>query len=161
MFCKAATENDRKTVCAFLNKLKGRAEQSGGNTRDPVTWKQWADSLLVSTSNMAELRVAKEEEYEDLEKEIAGIKSEIDGLNAGRDQTKANLAYQRGLVDRLEKELLMATRKNAELDRATKEVRVVTDKNGVGDFPVILRPNRTTVLRGCVSNKSAAIHIQV
>lgn len=128
---RAATEQDRKTVCQFLNKLKSRSEARGGNTRDPVFWKQWANSLLVSTSNMAELRVQKEEELKDINSDIKSMTSQIDGLHAGRDATRGQLEYQRGLVDRLEKELLAATRRNAELDRNAKEVRASVEQRRV------------------------------
>lgn len=119
----AYTEEERAHACAFLSKIKRRAEQQGGSKRDPVLWKQWANSLLVSSSNLAETREQKAEEARALELECKELQRQIDGLSAGRGDTKAQLLYNRGLVERLEREAVTAHRKNADLDRTAREIR--------------------------------------
>ena len=74
---RTASAEDKNRFVAFISRLIKRWEQHGGASRDPVFWKQWADSVLTATCDVEDECREREDAFDDEEREAMGLREAI------------------------------------------------------------------------------------
>jgi len=95
---RVATADDKQRFVGFFSRLLKRWEQHGGASRDPVFWKQWADSVLTSTHDVADEARTREDLFDEEERESAALRHAIQKT---RDERPPLLSRNATLLDRV------------------------------------------------------------